>query len=107
MVQVAKSSDSKLFAFLAVLLSIIGFLIVFLAKRKDKYAMFYAKQSLVLFIAGLIVSAVGMVPLLGWIIAPILSLVLFVLWIIALVNTFSGQQKDTPLVGKYASKLDL
>ena len=49
-----KEDDGKLFAFLAVLLSILGFIIALLAKKDNKYVMFYAKQSLVLFIAFII-----------------------------------------------------
>ena len=51
----AKSDgNSKIFAFLAIFLGIIGFLIVLIAKKDDAYAMFYAKQSLILFIFSII-----------------------------------------------------
>ena len=65
-------NNSKLFAFLAVLLSIIGFIIALITKRDDKYVMFYAKQSLVLFIACVIVWAIqgitDWIPVLGMLI---------------------------------------
>jgi uncharacterized membrane protein len=105
--KVKLQSDSKLWAFLAVFLSIIGFVLALLAKKDDKYVMFYAKQSFVLFISGLIVSAIAWVPLIGWVAFPILSLILFVLSIIALVYSLSGEMKETPIVGEYGNKLDI
>ncbi len=99
--------DSKLFAFLAVLLSIIGFIIALLAKKEDKYVIFYAKQSLVIFIAFLIAGAVGIVPIIGWIASPILSIIVFVLWIIALVYSLSGELKETPIIGEYARQINI
>ena len=103
----AKKSDDKLWGFLAVFLGIIGFVLVLLIERRNKYAMYYAKQSLLLFIAGVVVSAVMMVPIFGWITAPFLGLILFVLWIIGWVNALSGKMKPIPIIGKYADKIDL
>ena len=55
-VKVKDDSDSKLFAFLGVLLTVIGYIIVMVARKEDKYAMYYAKQGLILFIAWVIVA---------------------------------------------------
>jgi len=103
----AKKDDSRLFAFLAVLLTIVGFVIALLAKREDKYVMFYAKQSLVLFIAWIISGAAMIVPIVGWFAGPILYVITLVLWIIAIVNSLSGKEKETPLIGQYARKINL
>ena len=65
----AKHDDAKLWAFLGVFLTVIGFLLVFLTRKQDKYAMFYAKQGLVLFIAwvivGIVNSFVWVIPFVG------------------------------------------
>ena len=102
--------DSKVFAFLAVFLTIIGFLIAFLAKKNDKYVMFYAKQSLVLFIAMAIVWAASFVllfvPIIGWIALCVAYVILIVLWVIGWIYALSGKMKPLPLIGKYASKFD-
>lgn len=102
-----KQDDSKLFAFLAVLLSVVGFIIALLAKRDNKYVMFYAKQSLVLFIAWLIAGVISIVPIIGWIAGSVLYVIVFVIWIIALVNSLSGKEKETPIVGNYARSIKL
>lgn len=102
--------DSKLFAFLAILLSVAGFIIALLAKRKDKYVMFYAKQSLILFIAGIvtkILTALLIFTIVGILAVPVLWVIYIVLWVIALINSLSGKQKPTPLIGQYGKKIDL
>lgn len=107
----SKKDDSKLFAFLAVLLSVIGFLLAYIAKKDDKYVMFYAKQSLVLFFAWLIVWVasliLGLIPVLGGIVILIADVGLFILWIVGMVYAFSGDMKEIPLVGSFASKINL
>ena len=101
-------SEGKLWAVLAYLLGIIGFLLVFLIKKDNQFAMYHAKQSLVLFIAGVIVSVVGgMIPIIGWfIILPIGSLIVLILAIIGIINAVTGKEKPVPLLGQYAEKLN-
>ncbi len=100
-----KESDSKLFAFLGVLLGLIGFLIVMLARKNDKYAMYYGKQGLVLFIAYAIIYAVGMLmPFIGLYIIRVLSAILLILWIFGIVYSLSGKEKPVPIIGRFAEK---
>ncbi|MEM2916028.1 MAG: DUF4870 domain-containing protein [Candidatus Woesearchaeota archaeon] len=103
------SGESKLFAFLAYLLNIVGFIIVLLAKKDDKFAMYHAKQSLVLFVAWVVLYLVGIViPLLGWfIILPIGGILLFVLWLFGVINALTGKEKPLPIIGKYGEMLKL
>ncbi|MEM4242851.1 MAG: DUF4870 domain-containing protein [Candidatus Woesearchaeota archaeon] len=100
------SSESKLFAFLAYLLGIIGFVVVLVAKKTDAFAMYHAKQSLVLFIAWIIVYVVGVfLPVIGWvIILPIGGLLLLILWVVGIVNALSGNMKPLPVIGRFGEK---
>lgn len=98
------SGESKLFAFLAYLLNIVGFIIVLLVKKDDKFAMYHAKQSLVLFVAWVVICVVGLViPF----ILPIGGLLLLILWVIGVINALTGKEKPLPLIGKYGEKLKL
>jgi len=100
--------EGKIFAFLAYLLSIIGFLIVLLAKKDNKFAMYHAKQSLVLFIVytiGWIILA--FIPVLGWAILPVWWILMLVMTIIGIINSFAGKEKPLPLIGKYANKIKI
>ncbi|PIN76758.1 hypothetical protein COV17_01230 [Candidatus Woesearchaeota archaeon CG10_big_fil_rev_8_21_14_0_10_36_11] len=103
--------EGKVFAFLGIFLTIIGFLIVLLTKKDNKYAMFYAKQGLVLFIVYVIVAVANMVlmfiPFLGWLIMFILGIGLLILWIIGIVYSLSGEEKEIPLIGSFAKKIHI
>ena len=105
-----KSDDSKLFAFLAVLLSVIGFIIAYAMKKNDKYVMFYAKQSLVLFISWILLWVVAMIlsfiPFVGMLISWIAYVGLVIIWIIGLIYSLSGEMKELPIVGSFAKKFD-
>jgi len=102
----SSQGDSNLFAFLGIFLTVIGFIIVKITKPKDKYAMHYAKQGLVLGIIALaiwILRAIIPFSFIG-ILASILSFATFILWIIGIIYSFSGEQKEIPLIGEIAKK---
>jgi len=99
--------DGKAFALIGVLLTIIGFVIVLLAKKDNKYAMFYAKQGLVLGIAWIILWVIAIIPVIGWIISILGWILMLILWIIGIVYSLSGQEKQIPIVGQFADKFNI
>ena len=107
----AKKEDSKLFAFLAAFFSIVGFLIALIAKKEDKYVMYYAKQSLVIFIiavaAGIASGLFGWIPIIRWIIAAGLNILVFILWLVSWIYALSGEMKHIPIVSDFAEKINL
>jgi uncharacterized membrane protein len=101
-------SDSKLFAFLGVLLSIIiplGYIIVMLSRKGDKYAVYYAKQGLAIFLAWVAAMVIGIILIGAPLIGNTLVLAVFVLWVVEIVNSLSGEEKETPLVGFITRKI--
>jgi uncharacterized membrane protein len=104
-VKVSKNDDTKLFAFLATFFSIIGFVVALAVRRDDKYVMFYAKQSLVVFIASIIAWIIGMIlvflPVLGVVITVALNIIIFVLWLVSWIYALSGEMKEVPIIGHY------
>jgi len=110
-IETEEKDDSKLFAFLATFLSIIGFIIALIAKRDNKYVMFYAKQSLVIFIIAIIAGVIGkillFIPIIGWIINFALNVIMFILWLVSWIYAISGKEKDVAVVGSYARKIKL
>lgn len=108
--KLSQEDEKKLFAFLGVLLTVVGFLLAILIKKKDKYVMFYAKQGLILFFVFVIVSALGyilnLIPFFGNIIYGILLFICVLLWIIGIIYSLSNQEKEIPIIGSYAKMLD-
>ena len=83
------------------LLAYILFFIPLLAAKDSPFARYHANQGLVLFLCGLISSVVWIIPILGWIIAPILSIVITVLAVIGIINALNGKAKELPIIGKF------
>ncbi len=85
----------------------IGTLIAFCAGDKQG-AKFHLNQALVLLIASLICSAaagiVAIIPILGLILAAVLGIagfVIFIFQIMGLVYAIQGQEKAVPIFGKF------
>ncbi len=89
------------------LLSYLGLLVLvpLLAAKGDSFAQFHAKQGLTLLITAVIAMFVGVVPIIGWILAPFITLACLVLAIIGIVNVLAKKKKELPLIGKYAKQL--
>lgn len=88
---------NKVMAVLAYIL----FFIPLLAAKDSKFARFHTNQGLVLFLGGIIASVVAVIPVIGWIIAPIAGLVITVLAVIGIINALNGKAKELPVIGKF------
>jgi uncharacterized membrane protein len=103
--------EGKAFAFLGVFLGIIGFVIVLLAKKDNKYAMYYAKQGLVLTIAWVVLWIAAwilmFIPFIGWLIMIVAWIALMILWIIGWINALSGTEKPIPFIGQFGDKFNI
>lgn len=80
--------------------------ILFLVLEKDsRFVRFHALQSIFISAALVILNIVlTAVPVLGWLIGILLSLLGFVLWIILMVKAYQGQWFKLPVVGEMAEK---
>jgi uncharacterized membrane protein len=70
--------------------------------KTSEYAKFHTNQGTILWIAGIICGIIGVIPILGWIIAPIVSLVIFIFAIMGIVSALKTEAKPLPIIGKYS-----
>lgn len=116
------SKPQRHLAFLAYLLSILGWLYVLLFHRKDEFAAYHAKQSLGLTIIAVGTPAVWAVvawivswlPLAGPTIAAasfslviVTYVVLIVSWITGMVYALQTKMKPVPVVGGWAERIPI
>ena len=87
-------------------ITFIGLIIALISnsKKKDEFASFYIRLTLGLFLAGAITSALSPIPLIGFL-AGIVSLVLFILWLISLINALLDKKALLPIVGDFFQEL--
>ncbi|MAF81257.1 hypothetical protein CL628_04565 [bacterium] len=89
-------------------LSIIGYIFPVLfflplvtEAKHDPAAKFHSNQQLILLIWFVIANFIGIIPLLGWIIAPLMWIFGVIVAIMGIINAAQGAQKRLPLIGKY------
>ncbi len=97
-------SENKLLA----CLSYIGILclIPLLAKKDSKFCQEHGKQGLVLVIAFVILMVIGIVPILGWLIAFFGNLILLICALVAFIKCLMGEFWEIPVIGQYRHKFN-
>lgn len=72
----------------------IGWIIALILHNNNKTSLgaFHLRQSLGLFLTSLIL---WWIPIVGW----ILNIVVFIFWLIGLINAIQGEEKPVPIVG--------
>jgi uncharacterized membrane protein len=87
----------------AALSYVLGWLtgIVFLLIEKEPFVRFHAMQSIITF--G-ILTILSFVPLIGWILSPLVMIVGFVLWLVLIFKAYQGEKFKLPVVGDFAEK---
>jgi uncharacterized membrane protein len=112
--------SSQAFAFLAYALLIFGWLIVMLVARNDRFAVYHAKQSLVLSLAVILAPLVWLV--LGWLVAWIpsvgvvvsaamfslvigLYIVAAIAWVYGMIHAARAQLRPLPFFGDWTDRL--
>jgi uncharacterized membrane protein len=98
------NEHSKIWAFVGVFFSILGFFAVLLFQKEDEYAMYYAKLGLSLFLFALLISVLAWVPVVGFFIDVGGSIILIGVWIVCIVNSLSGKKKRVPVISDLADK---
>lgn len=87
------------------LLGFITGIVFLLLEKQSKFVRFHAMQSTLLFGAIFVANiALGFVPVLGWLVGLLLSLVSFVLWIVCMWKAFQGETYKVPYVGNLAEQ---
>ena len=98
-------NEGKLWAILSYIF-ILWIFPIWVIKPKNKFAVYHAKQGLVLFIAAIILSIITSIPFFGWFIGFAGWLIWVVLFIIGIVNAVNNKKKPLPLIGQFAKKFD-
>jgi len=93
---------------MAVVAYILFFVPLLTEAKNDPFVKYHVKQGLGLFICGVGVNILSWIfPwFLGWI-ANLLSLGIFVLFIIGVIGASKGEEKPLPLIGKFAEQLKI
>ena len=99
--QQAPPNDAQANKGMAILAYIIFFVPLIAGTHKTSpFVKFHTNQGTVLALFGIGANILYIIPFLGWVIAPLLSIAVTVLAIIGIINASKGEMKQLPVIGK-------
>ena len=75
------------------------FIVPLVAAKDDAFARYHANQGLLLFLASIVLGIIGVIPVIGTIIALVGGIATFVFMILGIINALKGEMKPLPLIG--------
>lgn len=95
------NQEDKTIAIVAYL-TVVGLIIAFVLNqnKKDPLGSYHIRQMLGIVVVGFVLGIIGIIPILGWIIAILGGIFMFILWIVGLINAVGGKKKPVPVLGK-------
>ena len=97
--------EANVAGLLCYVLGWISGLVFILIEKENKFVRFHAMQSIIVFGVLSVASIVlGWIPLLGWVISLLLSVLGLVLWIVLMVKAYQGEKYKLPWAGDLAEK---
>jgi uncharacterized membrane protein len=95
----------NLAALLSYLVGVITGIVFYLIEKENKFVRFHAMQSILTFAFLFVLQAVLIfVPVIGWMIMPIVSITSLILWIILMIKAYQGELFKLPVIGDIAEK---
>ncbi len=98
----SKPADQNLNAAFTYVFGWVTGLIFLLTEKEDDFIRFHAAQSVIVF--G-VLTVISFVPVIGWILSPIATVVGLALWVFLMYNAYQGNRYALPVVGQYAEQL--
>ncbi|MFZ3074085.1 MAG: DUF4870 domain-containing protein [Minisyncoccales bacterium] len=92
---------------MAMVAYVVFFIPLLTEDKNDSFVKFHVKQGLTLFVAWIVMGFVSMIPLIGWTLAPFLSLAMLVLMGLGIYGAYKGEQKLLPLIGGFADHFNI
>lgn len=97
--------QSNLAGALAYFLGPITGILFLLIEKENKFVRFHAMQSTLTFGGLFVVNIIlGLIPILGWAIGSLLSIVALVLWLFLMYKAFNNEEYELPVIGEIAKK---
>lgn len=82
-------------------ITVLGFIIALVlhSQRRTRIGSYHMRQSLGIYLTGVVAGLLVFIPFIGWIAMPVVGLVLMVFWIMGLVAAAQGRMQPVPLIG--------
>jgi len=106
-IEIKPAAPKEINTVMAVIAYVVFFIPLLTEDKNDPFVKYHVKQGMVLFVAWIASAFISMIPLIGWMVAPLLSLAMLVLMIMGIMSAYKGEQKPLPVIGKYADSFKI
>ena len=97
--------DENIVGLLCYVLGWITGIIFLVLEKENKFVRFHAIQSLATFLTlFLIVTVIGWIPIIGWIISILITPLGLILWLLLMYKAYKGERFKLPIAGDFAEK---
>jgi len=73
--------------------------------NKDRFIRFHSFQSLAVAVCWFVLNIVLLIiPVIGWILLPLVGLGVFIVWLICIFKAFNNDKFNVPVIGDWAAK---
>lgn len=97
--------DGNLAGALCYLAGFITGIIFLVIEKENQFVRFHAMQSILTFVAVIIISTVlSFIPLIGWILSLLIAPFTFVLWLFMMWKAYQGERFKLPFIGDMAEQ---
>lgn len=104
-VKTKSAGDDKILAAVSTI-PLVGLIVYYAMPDASTVVKNYAKQSNAVLAANILIMVIGIVPVIGWVLAPLLSLVALLMWVLLFIKALQGVEKYLfPVVGEYFDNL--
>jgi len=94
-----------LLCYVPFLIGLILSIVFFVVEKQNKFLRFHALQSILLNVALIIIGAIlAFIPVIGWVLLPLVSLASIILVIVLMIKAYQGVQFKLPVIGEIAEK---
>ena len=100
-VQDQATDIEKLFAFLSYIMFFC--ILIYRSKKDSEFVQHHARQGIILFALSLTNFILMAIPVVGWILIPVINIAVFVYFIIGANNALSGNMNKLPVIGQFAN----
>lgn len=98
-------TDENITGLLCYVLGFITGILFLVLEKENKFVRFHAMQSLVTFLALFVITIViGWIPVIGWLLSPLLGLLGLILWLLLMYKAYKGERYKLPFAGDFAEK---
>ena len=100
-VQDSATDIEKLFAFLCYIMFFC--ILIYRTKKDSDFVQHHARQGIILFALSLTIFVLMAIPVVGWVLIPVINIAVIVYFVVGANNALSGNMNKLPVIGQFAN----